>query len=92
MADDLVPHSVANEQAVFRNSLHGDALTLVEQLRGRTFHIPAMWDDFVDWPLARNRHCKAIQSYANLTLEKHISGQKKLQVLKHSDFGGLVAL
>ena len=89
---DYVQDLKVTEQTRSRNSLHGDALTLADKLRGRIFHIPAMWDIFSDWPVARNSHLKAIQSYADMTLEKHISCQKKLRTLKESDMGGLVAL
>ncbi|KAJ5630144.1 terpenoid synthase [Penicillium herquei] len=75
------------------NLLHGDALTLVNELRGKEFHIPPIWKVLSGWPVARSSHYKAVQRYADLILDKYVSGSnlKKLKALKESDMGGLVA-
>lgn len=90
--ESCVQNLPMNEKTSLSTSnLHGEALTLAEELRGRVFHIPAMRELFCDWPFARNKHISAIQRFADTALEQHISNEKKLRGLKKSDMGGLIA-
>ncbi|KAI1125393.1 terpenoid synthase [Nemania abortiva] len=81
-----------SEQTPIPSQLHGEALAVATQLRGKKLHLSDLTKAFASWPTATNKHAHELEALVNSLLERIVTNERKLKALKQADFARLMAL
>ncbi|KAI0441091.1 terpenoid synthase [Xylaria telfairii] len=91
-SDEPAKSTTPSGTAQVRSQLHGEALVVASQLRGKKLHLSDLTKVFASWPSATNKQANELQALVDSLLERIVTNKRKLEALKQADFGRLMSL
>ncbi|KAI0196365.1 isoprenoid synthase domain-containing protein [Astrocystis sublimbata] len=74
------------------SQLHGEALAVANELRGKCLHLSDLTKVLGSWPTATNKYVNELEVLVDSLLERIVTNKRKLEALKQANFARLMSL
>ncbi|KAK5626974.1 hypothetical protein RRF57_002689 [Xylaria bambusicola] len=90
--DNSEKSTLSSQTTCAASRLHGGALAVATQLKGKVLHLSDLTKVFASWPTATNKRVRELENLVDSLLERVVTNERKLKALKQADFARLMSL